>query len=414
MKKSVFRPADILIPNNHISHNLWSVIACDQFSSEREYWQNVKKAVGSNPSTLNMIIPEAYLNEINEDNEINKISMTMEGYISQGLFKEIKNSYIYVERTLSDGSIRKGLVGIVDLEEYDFLNPYSEANGAAIIASEGTAIDRLPPRIRIRTASLLEVPHVMTLIADINKSVIEPLESKACDLPLLYDVDLMEGGGRIKGFQVSGNLAEKVEKTLQELHTYSEENSKCFMIMGDGNHSLAAAKTYWDKIKPNLNYKMQEIHPARFALLEVNNIYDTAVKFEAIHRVLFNVDNEQFVDALKKSIPYGNDYEIKILSSGKSENYSLSASSTGNVIEVVQVFIDDYIQKNGGNIDYIHDINAVEKLAENEDCIGIVLPTISKAEFFEAVADNGAFPRKSFSIGHARDKRYYMECRKIK
>ena len=410
--KKIFAPANILLPNRDISPEAWSVIACDQFSSEPSYWERVKKLVGTKPSTLNMIIPEAYLDDINEEAKIDKISKTMEDYISRGLFRELKDSFVYVERTLSDGqSVRKGLIGVVDLEEYDFTGK----SNAAILASEGTALDRLPPRIRVREAASLELPHIMTLIADKNNTVIEPVAGITDSLPLLYDFELMEGGGVIKGFQVSGEPAQDVSKALQSLYEVNRahEPPLCLMIMGDGNHSLAAAKTYWDGIKRDLSENRQKTHPARFALLEVNNLYDPAVHFEAIHRVIFDVDTERFLSAFIDAIPVGKDYMLEVLTSGNGQKLPLSAGSTGDVYAKVQDFIDDYINRFGGRVDYIHGDEAVKKLTGEKNSAGILLPIVTKPEFFDTVASKGIFPRKSFSIGHAGDKRYYMECRKI-
>ena len=283
--KNVFTPANILIPENQ-SMEKWSVIACDQFSSEKEYWERVGNYVGGSPSTLHMIIPEAYLEEIDEDKEINKISEAMQGYLSSKIFKEIKESFIYVERTQPDGRVRKGIVGAVDLEEYDFTGV-----SAAIRASEGTVLDRLPPRVKVRRAGAsLELPHIITFINDADETVIEPLTKISGSLPLLYDFDLMEGGGHIKGKKVAGKEAEGVMAAMRALH----EKNEMLMIMGDGNHSLAAAKVYWDELKETLNEAEKETHPARTALVELNNVYDTAISFEAIHRVLFKIDSEKF------------------------------------------------------------------------------------------------------------------------
>ena len=410
MRKGVFSPTDILIPNEYISFELWSVIACDQFTSQCDYWERVKNMVGECPSTLKMIIPEATLNLIDEDKEINKISSTMKGYIKQGVFREVTNSFIYVERTLADGCIRRGLVGAVDLEEYDFT--HESGKTASILSSEDTVLDRLPPRIRVRKAASLELPHIITLIADKNNTVIKPLDDIKQNLPLVYNFKLMEGGGYLKGYQVSGSYADNIIKALQLLNE-KNTSSRGLMIMGDGNHSLAAAKSYWNDVKESLNDFEKETHPARYALLELNNIYDSAIRFEAIHRVMFNIDNELFINNLTKTIKHGNDYKIQILTSNESISVGTSANSTGEVIEKVQTIIDNYIEQGGGYVDYIHDVDVLKKLVIDNNCVGIILPTVTKPEFFDVVTANGIFPRKSFSIGHAEDKRYYMECRML-
>ena len=412
MRKDIFFPADILLPGDGGDNEAWSVIACDQFSSQREYWERVRRRVGGSPSTLNMIIPEAYLDDLDEANEIAKISGFMDDYLGRGMFREVQDSFVYVERTLSGGGVRKGLVGAVDLEEYEF-----SGGDAAILASEGTVLDRLPPRIRIRKAAALELPHIMTFIDDVGGTVIEPLAEKAGRLPLLYDFELMEGGGRLKGMRVGGNDAQDVMAAMRALH----DSNKTLMIMGDGNHSLAAAKAYWDELKQGLDDTERETHPARRALLEVNNLHDPAIEFEPIHRVVFDVDADVFISAFEKEMPQGAgvDYNLQLVARGERQEalrksaVSASAGCIGDMIDAVQAFLDEFVGKVGARIDYIHDAEAVERLAANEGCVGIILPGMGKSEFFETVAAIGIFPRKSFSVGHARDKRYYMECRRI-
>ena len=416
----IFSPANILLPAADVEPEAWSVIACDQFSSEREYWERVSGKVGEKPSTLNMIIPEAYLEQVDEAKEIRKISGFMNEYVKKGVLREVEDSFIYVERTLADGRVRKGLVGAVDLEEYDF-----SGGDAAVLASEGTALDRLPPRIRVRREALLELPHIMTFIADKEASVIEPLAAKAGSLPLLYDFELMEGGGRLKGMRVCGGDAREVMAALNALHEKSGSldmrngasshlaTRRCLMIMGDGNHSLAAAKTYWDELKQSLSAGERENHPARRALLEVNNVYDDAISFEAIHRVIFDIDADDFAAAFAKAIKAGDDYALRLIRAGSETTVNASAGCIGDIIGKVQSFLDDYLSKKGGRIDYIHGSETAAKIAEENGCAAIILPSMNKSDFFDTVSARGIFPRKAFSVGHARDKRYYMECRRI-
>ena len=441
----VLNTVDILLPTENISHELWSVIACDQFSSQQSYWDGVMRMVGDNPSTLNMIIPEAYLDNIDEDSAITKIADVMERYISMGIFREIKDSFIYVERELSDGNIRRGLVGAVDLEEYDF----TEGANASIVASEGTVLDRLPPRIRIREAASLELPHIITFIADKNNTVFKPLIEKRKTLPLLYNFKLMEDGGHLRGYQVNSENASEIITALSNLALInkSSEQSVCasvtsqpnpnkpggsckhgdsrlpatgIMVMGDGNHSLAAAKTYWEKIKLSLSCNDSLNHPARYALVEVNNIYDPSIKFDAIHRVIFDVDVDNLINTLSAHIESGDkgdgrdNYVLQILSSAGRKSIKMSTGSAYDIISIVQSFLDDYKSNDGGRIDYIHDEKVVENLTKEFNCVGILLPIVNKKDFFDSVTTKGIFPRKSFSVGHAADKRYYMECRKIK
>jgi len=404
LKKQIFTPTDILLPKlSEKDMEAWAVIACDQFSSEKDYWKRVKKLVGDRPSTFEMIIPEAYLEEVEQKAETQKICDTMRKYTNSDVLETIENSFIYVERTLPDGRTRKGIVGAVDLEEYDFTGAAS-----AIRASEGTALDRLPPRVAVRRVASLELPHIITFIDDKEKKVIEPL-SDMDNLPTLYEFYLMEGGGAIKGKKVTGECAQKVMDALNLLH----ENSDMLMIMGDGNHSLAAAKVYWDEIKQKLSDSERENHPARRALVEVSNVYDTAIDFEAIHRVIFSTDAATFITEFTNAMPKGNDYVIKWITNTGSGEISIAAECIGDLYGLMQEFVDEFTARSGGTIDYIHGDDTTKKLAKQEGAVGLILPAMDKSEFFETVTKRGVFPRKSFSVGHARDKRYYLECRRI-
>jgi len=401
--KNVFTPTDVLLPSG-IAPELWSVIACDQFSSERDYWERVRERTNGAPSTFNMIIPEAYLDEVDEEKEIKRICAAMDDYVQRGLLREIKDSFIYVERTQPDGLVRRGLVGAVDLEEYDF-----SGGVAAILASEGTVLERLPARIRIRRAARFELPHIMTFINDRDDAVIGPLAEKAGGLPLLYDFELMEGGGHIRGVRVNGSDADSLMAAMRVLH----EKNRTLMVMGDGNHSLAAAKVYWDEIKQNISGAGRENHPARRALLEVNNVYDPAITFEAIHRVVFGIEPVELISELEKAMPKGNDYNLRWVTRGRNGDIGVSADCIGDMLAVLQTFLDGYIKHTGCGIDYIHGADTVEDLAKRENCLGLILPAMDKSELFATVESRGVFPRKSFSVGHARDKRYYLECRSI-
>ena len=403
MTKSVFTPADVILPEG-VSFEKWSVIACDQFSSQPEYWERVRERVGQEPSTLNMIVPEAYLNQVDMETEIQKINRAMDGYLSSGLLRTIEDSFIYVERTLSGGRVRRGLVGAVDLEEYDF-----SGVDAMILASEGTVLERLPARARVRRAVKLESPHIITFIDDKDKTVIEPLSEKADFLSLLYDFDLMEGGGHIRGRRVSGDDASAVMSAICMLY----EKNRTVMVIGDGNHSLAAAKVYWDEIKRGLGGVGLETHPARRALVEVNNVYDDAVSFEAIHRVVFDVEPETLLYALMKALPKGTDYMLRWVSGCKSGEFGVKAKRIGDMLMAMQSVFDEYVAFTGCHIDYIHDEDSATRLAKTDRSVGLLMPSMDKSELFSMAGAKCLFPKKSFSVGHARDKRYYLECRKI-
>ncbi|MCL2366402.1 MAG: DUF1015 domain-containing protein [Oscillospiraceae bacterium] len=404
MSKNTFTPTNILLPKNAAMEK-WAVIACDQFSSEHDYWERVEKLVGDAPSTLKMIIPEAYLEEINEDEAIGHISKTMADYLDGDVFNEIADSFILVERTQPDGRVRRGVVGALDLETYEFAT-----DKAIVRASEGTVLDRLPPRISVRKKACLELPHIITFIDDRDNTVMTPLMANAARFPVLYDFDLMEGGGHIKGMQVCGTDALGVLTALEALGAKNE----MLMVIGDGNHSLAAAKVYWDEIKKGLSAAEQETHPARRALVELNCVYDDAIDFEAIHRVMFDVEPQALLSALEQAMPAGDDYKIRWVIQDQSGEISVAAACIGDMLSALQEFLDAYAQNNDARIDYIHGDDSVVKLAEAERTLGLILPSMDKGEFFATVEARGVFPKKSFSVGHARDKRYYLECRKIR
>lgn len=406
MTENAFLPADILLPDS-TDMTKWSVIACDQFSSERVYWERVKKTVGDYPSTLRLIVPEAYLDEADTMQNAKAIGDQMLLYLNDGLFRMIENSYIYVERTISDGRVRRGIVGKIDLEKYD----YSPGSTASVRASEGTIISRLPSRIEVRRSAPLELPHIMALIDDSAYRVIEPLAEKTGRLEKIYDFALLEGGGSIKGWRVAGEAENEITEALLGL----TDQNPVQMVIGDGNHSLAAAKGYWDEIKDTLNAQDRVSHPARYALVEINNVYDPAISFEAIHRVVFETDPDAFLDKLKNDLASteGNGYTLRWMTLSAAGSIPVGAKSIGELIGKLQTFLDDYVKSTGCRIDFIHGEESVEMLAKTPESIGLFLPTMDKSDFFKTVLAGGVFPKKSFSIGHARDKRYYLECRAI-
>lgn len=403
MGKDVFEPTGIMLPEETLLDK-WSVIACDQFSSQREYWERVRAMVRKAPSTLNMIIPEAFLGEADEETEISGIRQASGEYLESGLLRVIDDSFVYVERTLPDGCVRRGLVGTVNLDEYDFTG-----QAAAVRASEGTVLDRLPVRIRIRRAVDLESPHIILFIEDKEKTVIEPLSDKADKLPLLYSFELMEGGGHIKGMRVAGDDIASVVDGMRALH----DKNGILMVVGDGNHSLAAAKMYWDEIKKSLSDAERDMHPARKALVELNNVYDPSISFKAIHRVVLDIEPAEVLRFLEDAVPKGTDYQLRWVYNGKSGSIGCKAECIGDMLEAVQGTLDRYVSDNGGYIDYIHDEDSVMRLASGDRCFGLLLPSMDKSELFGTVALKGVFPRKSFSVGNPRDKRYYLECRRI-
>ncbi len=418
----IFKPADILIPKN-IDYEKWSVVACDQYTSEPEYWEKAAKITGGAPSTLDIIFPEVYLDEPGGIDQIKKINETMSRYLATGIFETLKNSYVYVERSQSNGRTRRGLIGMVDLEEYDF----RRGSHSKIRATEGTIVERIPPRKKIRINAPLELPHILMLIDDREKSVIEPLTERKSDLKKLYDFDLMLGGGRIAGYLVPESEHERITGAITALENKAEFEKKygvfnkdvMVFAVGDGNHSLATAKSCWDEIKKSLTKAEAENHPARYALVELENIHDEALEFEPIQRVLFDVDPEDVMKALQKRYPRASSesnggHRIRY-KYGKNRGEVHIKDGAGNLaIATVQDFLDEYIEKNGGRVDYIHGDEVVETLTDAENTIGFMVDPMEKSQLFECVIKDGSLPRKTFSMGVAADKRYYLECRKIR
>ena len=413
-----YKSADILLPDfTKVDAEKWAVVACDQFTSEPHYWEAAKKAVGDAPSTLNIILPEVYLNETKE--RIPAINATMEEYFSDLLVSH-PDSMIYTERVQSDGTTRRGIVMAIDLEAYDF----TKGASSLIRATEATVIERIPPRVAIRKDAPIELPHVMLLIDDPDKTVIEPLSAENCP-KIAYDTPLMLGGGSIVGRFLSNDAKASVEKALDALITpeamakrYGDASLAPLMFaVGDGNHSLATAKTIYENLKAELGDKALD-SPARYALIEVVNIHDEAMKFEPIYRVAFNVDPDELLSELTKYLDAldGSAEEQKIEYFCKNVSGTLTAKTPVRQLTVgtLQDFLDIYVVSHKGtSVDYIHGESSVKSLI-TESSIGFIFSGMSKSELFKTVIYDGALPRKTFSMGHAEDKRYYLECRKIK
>lgn len=418
----IFKSADILIPQN-TDFKKWSVVACDQYSSQKDYWEKAKELVGDAPSTLNIIFPEAYLNDNDGDERIKNINVQMEKYIEDGIFKELKNSLILVEREQSNGKFRKGIIGVMDLEEYDF----SKGSQSKIRATEGTIIERIPPRQKIRRNASLELPHILMLIDDREKSVIEPVSAAKNSLEKLYDFDLMLGGGHISGYKVSDELKSQIFDALDALEDKDNFEKKygvkdkgvLLFAAGDGNHSLATAKSCWEEIKQNLSEEERENHPARFALVELNNIHDEALEFEPIQRVIFDVDAENLMSEMKKYYPLLSEEDnggqkIRYTYNGKEGAIYINNAPSNLAVGTLQIFLDKYLAENGGEIDYIHGDDVVRELTKQENTIGFMVDAMEKNDLFTTVIKDGSLPRKTFSMGEAQDKRFYLECKKIK
>lgn len=409
---NIFQSANILIPQVD-SMEKWSVIACDQYTSQPEYWERVKKYTEGAVSSLNLILPEAEME--NAPALIGKINKNMDFYMESEIFKEYKNAYVYVERTLVNGTIRKGVVGAVDLETYD----YSNYSAAAIRATEQTVAERIPPRMNIRRNAPLELPHILLLCDDEKHVLIESLEQIKEQCVKLYDFDLMEGGGHIAGWLVVGKDADMFDKKLDEYEAanaekYEKEGRKPMVFaVGDGNHSLATAKACYEELKKNNPDKDLTNHPARYALVELENLHDDAQQFEPIHRIVTEVDADALLDSVKETLCAKDGYPIVCYVGEREETVYLDRSLGELPVAILQKFLDEYLEQHSGKIDYIHGDDVVKELASKESSIGFLLPNIEKNQFFRGIVIDGVLPRKTFSMGHAQEKRYYLEARKI-
>jgi len=410
--KAGLLPVDFLLPAG-IDLQKWSVIACDQFTSEPDYWNRVESFVGNQPSALHAILPEIHLEKPDTEDRILKVNQTMSAYLDQGLFVR-HNGYVYIKRILNNGMERKGLLGVIDLEDYSF--KAGKSCKALIRSTEGTVPERIPPRVAIRQNAPLEFSHTILLYDDPENIVIDTIESRKNELELLYDFELMENGGHISGWLVDRDDGAEVQSAFGVL----SERSPLLFAVGDGNHSLAAAKTCYSNLKKHMPKKKYLVHPARYALVEAINIHDPAMEFEPIHRIVFDIDPDHLISELDKFFAKGRTrkklnttHVFRYITSGG--HGECTAEDTGFTLPVaaLQHFLDYYVSANGGRIDYIHGDQNLETLSSRPGAIGFLLPPIDKGSFFKAVITDGSFPRKTFSCGNAEDKRYYIECRKI-
>ena len=418
--KVPFKSADILIPKN-TDMTKWSVVACDQYTSEPEYWKEVNEIVGDSPSTLKLTLPEIYLGTTDEEERIKKINSTMKDYVDNDMFDEYKDSMIYLQRTQDDGKIREGLIGMVDLEDYSY-----EKNSQTLIrATEKTVIERIPPRMKVRENALLELPHIMILIDDPEKNIIEPLKNEVNENDTIYDFDLMKKGGHIKGYKLNKesihNVTQKLEKLAEQEHFNTKYNvhdkGVLLFAMGDGNHSLATAKACYEKLKETMTEEEYLNSPSRYALVELVNLHSDALQFEAIHRVIFNTNPEDLLHELYQYYNINEDgtgQEVEIVTQGMDKKIYISNPKSNITVGSIQMFLDEYLENHEGKIDYIHGDDTTRNMAKENGNIGFLFKPMRKDELFKTVILDGALPRKTFSMGHSYDKRYYLESRKIK
>ncbi len=427
----------ILMPGKNIDMAKWAVVACDQYTSELDYWEDVENIIEKSPSTLNLIYPECYLEESNPEERIKNINMNMDNYLKEDILVENEPAFFLVERSTGTGKPRFGLMVALDLEAYD----YSKDSTSLIRATEGTIVDRIPPRKKIRINAPVELPHILVLIDDPDKKVIEPLKSKMNILEKVYDFDLMKKSGHIAGYKISDpSDIEQIISGLENLsnkdnfrNKYSKEDVLLY-AMGDGNHSLATAKATWEEIKSNYTGNNLMKHPSRWALVELENIYDEGITFEPIHRVIFNFDEEKFFKEIEKTSIFTfenydsidkimleiNRYNEKEQKIGYCDSQKLGILTIKNPSATIpagsiQKIIDNYLDINPkSSVDYIHGEDVTLKLGIKENNCGIFLPPVDKNDFFRTVVMDSAFPRKTFSMGEAHEKRFYIESRRIR
>ena len=419
MKKYLFS-ANICLPDfSRVDGQKWASVACDQFTSQPEYWAEAREFVGDMPSTLDLMLPEAYLDR--KEELIPVINDHMKKYLSDVLV-EHKDSMIYLERVQYDGRVRNGIIGAVDLEEYD----YRKGATTCTRATEGTVLERIPPRVAIRRGAVIEMPHIMILIDDPDKTVIEPVAQKARQYKLAYDFDLMAGGGHATGYFIDKEDFDGINEALSALATpdammkkYGVDAPALLFAIGDGNHSLATAKSLYEEIKAEIGEEAAKAHPARYALCEIVNLHDEALDFEPIYRVIFGVEPEKFVAEFEDylgSLDGGADEQSFEIVFGDECKKLIARTPTAQLaVGTAQNFIDEYLKTHpSATVDYIHGVEVTKNLAKKENAVGLLFDGMEKNMLYKTVICDGALPRKTFSMGHAEDKRYYIECRKIR
>ena len=405
-----FGAADILLPEN-CELQRWAVIACDQFTSQPEYWQQVDDLTEGIPSAGHLILPECRLSASAEE-RIERIHETMKAYIRENLLHAYPASFLYIERTLHNGQLRRGLIGMVDLEQYD----YSGAVDAAVRATEQTVSERIPPRMAVRRGAALELPHVLLLCDDERSEMIETLTGRKEQLKKLYDFDLMLGGGHLAGGLVDGEEKRALEERIAAYEHREREkhpDARLLYAVGDGNHSLATAKACYEELKaryPDQNFSR---HPARYALCELNNIHDPSQVFEPIHRIVKHCDTEKLIRDLSARFDKADGTPVPWVSGGKSGMLRIPEEGDLLPLALLQKELDRWLTENVGEIDYIHGDAALDALEHEQGSVGFRLPAIDKGSLFPGILSGGVLPRKTFSMGEAEEKRYYLEARKI-
>lgn len=422
MKKGLFSPADILLPQD-CDLSLWSVVACDQYTSQADYWQGVETTVGLAPSSLRLILPESCLEGPNVETDIMAVNQTMADYLRKDLFQVYPDSMILLRRKLTNGATRWGLVGKIDLEDYD----YSTQSQSPIRATEGTVLPRIPPRVAVRKNAPLELPHVILLADDRQNLIFGQLDPK--DLQQIYDFPLMEEGGQVTGWLLGEKEQAQVLQAVDQLqdpqafaqrYKVAPDSPLLTFAAGDGNHSLATAKESYERQKKFVSEEEWANLPARFALVELVNLHDPGLEFQPIHRVLFGVNPQEFLGDFQKyleQLPVNQEDPQEFHYCFGVIRGHLTGKNPAGPLEIttLQPFIDRWMEQNpGASQDYIHGSDVVEELCKNPQRLGLLLPAMDKESLFPTVLEKGSLPRKTFSLGQANHKRFYLEARKIR
>ena len=407
MDKKVIIADNILLPNTS-DMSAWACIACDQFTSEPEYWNQLADQVKGKKTTLDLTLPEIYL-EDNAESRIEKINQNIKNYLNDGSFVKLDKGFILTVRSTPFVERRIGLMATIDLEEYE----YSQKSESLIRATEGTIEERIPPRLKIRKDADVEFPHIMVLYDDENREITEKLYENRENYKKVYDFTLNMKGGKIEGYFIDDYKAviDKFYALLdaERLTKKYGRDDKFLFAVGDGNHSLATAKTHWNNVKKTIPCQARKNHPARYALVELVNVYDEGIYFEPIHRYVYGVDKDKFLKGLNEV----NGGKMRVYD-GKALARQDGDNDLPTGIRSVDAFIKEFIAENGGTVDYVHGDENLQKLVNGRnDAVGILFEKLDKGDLFRYVSKNGAFPRKTFSMGEGIEKRYYIEGRMI-
>lgn len=398
-------PATFLLPKGAHLSNTWPIIACDQYTSQPELWQQADHAIGGQPSTLRLIVPEAFLEETPQRSQ--QVAQAMEDYLHQDILAPVPEGFVLVERTTQSGQ-RVGLVCTIDLEQYD----YQEGSRSLIRATEQTVLERIPPRLQVREQAAIELSHVLLLIDDPQDALLGPLYAQRDSLELLYDIDLLMEGGRIRGWHVpQGPQAARLAQVLGERKRALAPGELLFAV-GDGNHSLASAKAAWEKVKASLPLTAQQAHPARYAMVELMNLHSPALLFEPIHRAVFGSSLQAVRDVLAPLQPMEDAAapDITLIAEGRDLPLRLPGAEGRLVTAAVQELLDQAKLE----LDYVHGEDALRGIIAGRQAVGILMPDFHKDLLFPTVQRDGRLPRKTFSMGEANEKRFYLEARKIR